>query len=137
MQRFRNKPVRSAPALEAMEGRILLAGFSAAYYDNADLTTPVLLRIDQAIDFNWGTSSPAAAIQPSTFSARWTGQIKPAYSETYTFTATADDGVRELHELTMRTGAGSNCGSCLPLAAEILAATHATRELPLRILQAA
>jgi bacterioferritin-associated ferredoxin len=49
----------------------------------------------------------------------------------------AEDGVRELHELTMRTGAGSNCGSCLPLAAEILAATHATRALPLQILQAA
>jgi len=49
----------------------------------------------------------------------------------------ADDGVREVSELTMRTGAGSNCGSCLPLAAEILAAARAERALPLQILRAA
>jgi hypothetical protein len=78
-----------------MEARVLLAGYSAVYYDNADLSSPTVLRVDQAIDFDWGASSPnPAAIQPSTFSARWTGRIKPAYSETYTFTATADDGVR-------------------------------------------
>jgi bacterioferritin-associated ferredoxin len=49
----------------------------------------------------------------------------------------ADEGVREVSELTMRTGAGSSCGSCLPLAAEILAAAHAERALALPILRAA
>ena len=49
----------------------------------------------------------------------------------------AADGVREIHVLTMRTGAGSNCGSCLPLAAELLADAVATQAFPLQILQAA
>jgi len=30
----------------------------------------------------------------SQYSARWTGQVRPKYSETYTFTTTSDDGVR-------------------------------------------
>ena len=49
----------------------------------------------------------------------------------------AEDGCRDVHELTMRSGAGSNCGSCLDLAAEILAEVHAPALLPLPILRAA
>jgi bacterioferritin-associated ferredoxin len=32
-----------------------------------------------------------------------------------------------VHELTMRTGAGSSCGSCLDLAAQMLDEHHAPR----------
>lgn len=49
----------------------------------------------------------------------------------------ADEGCRDVHELTMRSGCGSSCGSCVPLAAEILAQANATRAFPLRILRAA
>ena len=49
----------------------------------------------------------------------------------------AADGVREMHVLTMRTGAGSHCGSCLPMAAELLADAVAVQAFPLQILQAA
>ena len=49
----------------------------------------------------------------------------------------AEEGVREVHELTMRTGAGSSCGSCLDLAAEILAQQAQMRVLDLPILRAA
>src|SRR5688572_4197173 len=83
-----------ARSLEPCEPRLLLAGFSAVYYDNADLTSPTLLRLDPSIDFDWDAASPTPQIDPTTFSARWTGQIKPTFSEPYTFTATADDGVR-------------------------------------------
>ena len=48
----------------------------------------------------------------------------------------AEDGVREVHELTMRTGAGASCGSCLELAAQLLDEHHA-RPLPLPVLRAA
>lgn len=82
--------------VEACEARVLLAGsgFSGTYYNNADLTSPVISRNDSAIDFNWGKGSPDPGVDPSTFSVRWTGYIKPTYGETYTFYATADDGVR-------------------------------------------
>ena len=49
----------------------------------------------------------------------------------------ADEGCRDVHELTMRTGAGSSCGGCLPLAAQILTEQANLRVLPLQILRAA
>jgi glucose/arabinose dehydrogenase len=69
-------------------------GLAATYYDNANLTTPKLTRIDNKIDFNWGTGSPDVLIGNETYSARWQGQILPKYSEKYTFSITSDDGVR-------------------------------------------
>ncbi|HJW47221.1 MAG TPA: bacterioferritin-associated ferredoxin [Lysobacter sp.] len=49
----------------------------------------------------------------------------------------AEAGCRSVAELTMRTGAGANCGSCLDMAAELLEATRAVRELPLPVLSQA
>jgi len=46
----------------------------------------------------------------------------------------AEAGCRSLPELTMRTGAGANCGSCLELAASLLDQTRGTIELPLTVL---
>ena len=51
--------------------------------------------------------------------------------------AAADAGCRTLPELTMRTGAGANCGSCLEMAAEMLEQHRARRDLPLPVLRAA
>jgi bacterioferritin-associated ferredoxin len=42
----------------------------------------------------------------------------------------ADAGCRSLAELTMRTGAGATCGSCLETAAELLEQARATIDLP-------
>ena len=36
----------------------------------------------------------------------------------------ADNGCSTVTELTMRTGCGSNCGSCLDMAGELLAKAH-------------
>ena len=47
----------------------------------------------------------------------------------------AQAGCRSVPELTMRTGAGANCGSCLDMAAELLHKAHATVELPLPVLR--
>ena len=49
----------------------------------------------------------------------------------------AADGVRDVAELTMRTGLGSNCGSCRDMATDILNDAQATAMFPLPILQAA
>ncbi len=69
-------------------------GLTGQYYDNIDFTNLATTRTDSAIDFNWGNGSPSNNIGSDTFSARWTGQIEPRYSETYTFNTTSDDGVR-------------------------------------------
>ena len=49
----------------------------------------------------------------------------------------ADAGCRSLSELTMRTGAGGSCGSCLEMAAQVLDQARGTRELPLPMFQRA
>lgn len=79
---------------EALEGRQLLSGLAATYYDNDDFTGASVSRVDAAVSFNWQTGSPDPAIGADTFSARWVGQVRAKYSEDYTFYVTADDGAR-------------------------------------------
>src|SRR5690349_11944157 len=69
--------------IEPFEQRLLLTAgtFTAAYFNNADLTAPVLNRADSTINFDWGSASPAPGVDPNTFSVRWNGRIQPQYSE--------------------------------------------------------
>ena len=70
-------------------------GLRGEYFNNTALTgVPTLTRIDTAVNFDWVNGSPDASINADNFSARWTGQIQPLYSETYTFTTASDDGIR-------------------------------------------
>lgn len=69
-------------------------GLTGEYYDNIDFTALTLTRVDPTIDFNWGTGSPTSSMGVDTFSVRWTGQIEPLFSQTYTFYTETDDGVR-------------------------------------------
>ncbi len=65
------------------------------YFNNRDLIgSPSLVRSDAAVEFNWGTGSPAAGIiGADNFSVRWTStQNLP--SGVYRLRATVDDGVR-------------------------------------------
>ncbi len=64
------------------------------YFNNGTLSgTPVLVRQEQAIDFNWGTGSPAPQVSPDLFSARWTRTVDlPAGN--YRFRIVVDDGAR-------------------------------------------
>jgi hypothetical protein len=53
-----------------------------------------MTRIDPAINFDWAYGAPDPTVGVDNFSTRWTGQVVPRYSETYTFYTQADDGVR-------------------------------------------
>ena len=46
----------------------------------------------------------------------------------------AEDGCTSVSELMMRTGCGTNCGSCLDLAGDLMAEVHAKKALPLPML---
>lgn len=46
----------------------------------------------------------------------------------------AQNGVASVSELTMRTGCGATCGSCLDMAADLLAKFSGTHALPLPVL---
>jgi DNA-binding beta-propeller fold protein YncE len=69
-------------------------GLTGHYFDNSNFTGANFSRTDATVNFDWGLSSPHAFIGADTFSARWTGQVQPQYSQTYTFHVTGDDGVR-------------------------------------------
>jgi hypothetical protein len=65
------------------------------YFNNITLGgTPVLVRNDAAINFNWGTGSPApGVVNADRFSVRWT-QTLNFTAAMYRFTLTVDDGAR-------------------------------------------
>lgn len=69
-------------------------GLIGHYFPNMDFTGDAKKQVDSEIDFNWGQGAPMDGIGADHFSIRWTGQIQPKNSETYTFTTTSDDGVR-------------------------------------------
>jgi len=69
-------------------------GLHAEYFDGADLAAAALGRTDAAINFDWAAGSPSPSIGADSFSARWSGAIEAAYSETYTLSTLSDDGVR-------------------------------------------
>ena len=69
-------------------------GLRAEYFDSKDLTRLAATRTDPTVDFAWGQGRPHPSVHPDSFSVRWTGYVRPRYSERYTFHAETDDGVR-------------------------------------------
>jgi hypothetical protein len=59
-----------------------------------DLSQPALRRVDPKVDFSWATAAPGAGVNPDKFVVQWSGQVKPEFTEEYTFYTLADDGVR-------------------------------------------
>ena len=73
-----------------------LGTFSAQYFANMTLSGPaVMSRCEPAVDYDWGTGAPSGTpVGVDGFSVRWTGTHSFAEAGAYTFTATADDGIR-------------------------------------------
>ena len=70
-------------------------GIRADYYKGMNFDNFVLSRVDPQINFNWGDpGGPDPAVGDDNFSARWTGEVEAAFTETYTFYTSTDDGVR-------------------------------------------
>lgn len=53
-----------------------------------------LQRIDPQINFNWVRNSPGYPIVEDHFAASWAGYIETEFSEEFTFSCEADDGMR-------------------------------------------
>ncbi|MDB6069291.1 MAG: hypothetical protein JWL81_462 [Verrucomicrobiales bacterium] len=68
-------------------------GWTARLFDGRQFEKPVLVRTDDAIEFEWA-GAPATGLFPDNFSVKWSGLLTPTFSETYTFTIAADNGVR-------------------------------------------
>jgi N-acetylneuraminic acid mutarotase len=101
MPKSKRRIKRARATVEGLESRLLRhgglagSGLFGQYFDNKDFTNEKFARVDAAVNFSWGTASPSSAqIAPDTFSVRWTGQIIPHKTESYTFYTSTDDGVR-------------------------------------------
>ncbi len=71
-----------------------LKGEYYSYTTNNNFSTLLLTRVDNTINFAWGSGRPDPAVPTDNFSVRWTGILIPKYTETYTFRVISDDGVR-------------------------------------------
>ncbi len=71
-------------------------GVIGEYFNNLELSgVPILTRIDQNIDFDFGTGSPEpGVVNEDGFSIRWRGEVEAAFSEAYTFYTRTNDGSR-------------------------------------------
>ena len=88
--------------LPAIGGGFTASGILGEYFDNPELAgEPAFVRRDVRVDFDWQDRAPGGSTSPGyqrvgadNFSVRWTGQVVPKFSETYTFHLTGDDGAR-------------------------------------------
>lgn len=69
-------------------------GLLGMYYNGIDFSTYEFFRKDPTVNFNWNLAAPQNTMTPDNFSAKWTGKVRPRFSEAYTFKVTAKDGVR-------------------------------------------
>jgi len=51
-------------------------------------------RLDPTVNFDWASTGPAPGVTVDNFSVRWTGQVQAPAGGNYTFSTSADDGVR-------------------------------------------
>lgn len=75
-------------------GAASTAGLQAEYFRNRSLAGSPVVRIDPALDFSWAPRNGPVAGWGDVYSARWTGKIRPLYSERYTLRIRNDDAVR-------------------------------------------
>jgi hypothetical protein len=71
-------------------------GLKGEYFDNRSFNSGnlKLTRTDRVVAFDFGSAAPASDIPTDSFQIRWTGQVTPAFTQSYTFYTQSDDGVR-------------------------------------------
>jgi hypothetical protein len=78
-----------------------IGAFTGCYYGNVDLIgTPVMVRTDSLVAWDWFNGSPGTALQIGNFSVRWQGNFT-FDAGNYTFQAITSDGMRLYIDGTM------------------------------------
>jgi GH35 family endo-1,4-beta-xylanase len=89
-------PRRNArPSLECLEGRELPAagiGLLGQYFVDPNLTTLATTQTDATVNAQW--TAGQSPVGTAAYSVRWSGQVEAKYTESYTFTLTADETAR-------------------------------------------
>ena len=72
-------------------------GLYGEYHNSTDLSGAVAAsRVDAAVDTAWGGQSPAAGVNATDWSVKWTGTLTPPTTGSYQFSLNSDDGSRLL-----------------------------------------
>ncbi|MFE3394847.1 glycoside hydrolase family 3 C-terminal domain-containing protein [Kitasatospora indigofera] len=70
-------------------------GLYGEYHNSTDLSGAVVAsRVDPAVDTVWGGQSPAAGVNTTNWSVKWTGTLTPPTTGSYQFSLNSDDGSR-------------------------------------------
>ncbi len=70
-------------------------GLKGEFFSNANLSgKPAFVRKDSLVNFRFDRNGLPSGIPEESFSARWTGNFKPATSGNYTVVLSGDDGIR-------------------------------------------
>ena len=80
-------------------GGTFATGLQGQYFTSNDLSgSPALTRIDPEVNFDWTVTGAIPPVIPpadqATFSARWTGQVRPTFTGDHLFKVRADGGIR-------------------------------------------
>lgn len=105
-----------------LEGRAISTStgtYNKIHTNTTFANAPARIGVDAGVTATnsgvWGSGTPAPGlINPETFSARWTGQVQPQFTEEYTFVVSSDDGCTlkingQVQDLKMHTA--TNQGS--------------------------
>jgi beta-glucosidase len=91
----RGAPLTPAGLAEPVPASALPGGMRAEYFNNKTMSgEPVLRRVDQKVDFDWGESAPAPGVNRDDFSVRWTGTLVPITTGVHQLGVRNDDGMR-------------------------------------------
>lgn len=86
-------PAPTSPAAP-LAAEALGSGLNAEYFNGLDFSGSPLQRTESRLDFDWKRGAPAPGIGADAFTLRLSGEVSAPTAGTYTFYATADDGVR-------------------------------------------
>ena len=87
-----NLPIVYSEYLATNKNGKTVNGLKAEYFNGGSCKgTPVLVRTDEKIDFSWGWATPGPGINKLSYSARWTGQLHPPVTGTYTLGLTCTE----------------------------------------------
>jgi hypothetical protein len=67
-------------------------GLLGLYFDNTNLTGTPFVRLDQAVNFDWGTREPLFGFERDGFSVLWMAEIEAPVGGEFTFHLATDDG---------------------------------------------
>jgi hyaluronate lyase len=69
-------------------------GLRGTYFAGTNLTSAVMTRVDDTVNFSWGTNGPSPLVLTGAYSARWTGRVRANGAGSCAFFTWSDDAVR-------------------------------------------